>query len=209
MSKGGRRVLVIGGGVLLALVVLQCGGCFRYTYDRRTSIGAGTVVCEHRRCEFSLVTGMEGVWLPIPHTWDGVTAQDLELKSCVIPYGEYAEFHASPDGKTVLVEPGLHTKPCEFVDVATGRRTIVPEPPGIPKDHYLVYPFQFVRWTTDSRVVIAAVEGCDFGHASEGMRDYRELWELDAQTGQAHRVTRMEQPYPHKAWIDPPLATQP
>jgi len=195
----------------LALVVfIQCAGMQGWNYKREIPLATGARVVDHRRKVWGLILGIEGAYVPIPHHWDGSVGRELVLGSRSIPYGAYAEFHASPDGTTVLAENGLGSMPWELWDVASGARTEVPAP-EMPEQFDLTYPFQFVRWKKDSQAIIAAVMGtCSALGPGYTMMTYRELWEIDAHSGASHRVHRTTQVYSEQnprpdPSTDPPL----
>jgi hypothetical protein len=117
-------------------------------------------------------------------------------------------FHVSPDERYVVIEAWLHDKPMEVVSLGpdpTAVEVPVQKTQDPNDDHYYVYPFGFVRWNQDSRSFVVKVEGtCGREPGPGKLLAYRELWEIQPDTGEGKRISRQEQPWKEKlVWEEP------
>ena len=203
MSKTKRRMLAVTAGLLLIAIVAQLVGWHGIPYTHTVEITPRVVLREHHLRQWSLFIGIAdssgSVFLPIPYASDTIISTDLLMEGHgVRSYGPYADFYSSPDQRVILVEPGLHAKPFELLNVDTGAMVRVDVPPGVPQSHYFVYPFGFLRWSGDT--VIVEVTGT-YVKGPGRLLAYRELWEIDATTGGASHISREEQPWSeHLEW---------
>ncbi len=156
-----RRIVV---GLVLLYGLFFLSGGIRWPYSKRIPLSERVVLTEHHVFEihpwFGMADNNKSFFLPLPTAGKYVTNKTVDVAGRTIcSYGPYSDFHLSPNGRYVVVEPGLQAKPIEIVDTTTRSALVLAVPKGIPADHDAVYPFGFVRWADDSRSFSVEVTG--------------------------------------------------
>jgi hypothetical protein len=195
MSRLGRAILIF---VLVVATWITAFSIDRdWIVEKRLSPYLKVVERMHadRRAYFSMAESGRSVWLPFPTSSKSMTRQSLYRGDILLWEGTPREgnrrFHASPDAKHVMVERTLHNAPWEILDVDTRQSVQVPWPAEDVLGHDYIYPFAFARWSDDSRAIHAVVEGLVINREREFV-GYREVWEIDAGTGDSRRLRRCE-----------------
>jgi hypothetical protein len=106
-------------------------------------------------------------------------------------FGECSEIYLSPNERLLLIEPGLQMEPMFILDLDRQQRITVEEPAEVPEIHYGNCLFRFVRWSSDSSTFFMEA----MGTTTNPLLEYRELWEVDAQSGRAVKRARQEKPW--------------
>ncbi len=120
--------------------------------------------------------------------------------------GEFGEgFHVSPNERFVVIEHWLHAKPIVILKLDTSSvdkaKIVTVNAPRID-GHYYAYPFGFVKWDDDSKSFTVEVTGTYVKDSGQFLA-YRELWQVQADSGKAQRLRRQEQPRQEKLkWED-------
>lgn len=115
----------------------------------------------------------------------------------------YKDLFLSPGGEYVAAADWMHAKPIRIYSVAADKWVEVPVDKSSDEDsgHDYVYPFGFLRWDSD-RTLLVEVTGTYVKGPGQFLA-YRELWQVQADTGNATRIKRQEQPWQEKLkWTD-------
>jgi len=142
------------------------------------------------RHELCAYIGMEGVIWPVP--WYLVGEQERTVlvngRECLRSEGtELYCIHPSPAGEYILAVSWLQKQPMRVITTATVQSMdlVVPDSEKQFPGHYCIYPFTFLRWDSDSTFLVE-VTGLD--SSFQPMKDYRQVWRVDAKTGTRTRV---------------------
>jgi hypothetical protein len=199
-----RRIVV---GLVLLYGLFFLSGGIRWPYSKRIPLSERVVLTEHHVFAiypwFGMADNNKSFFLPLPTTGEYVNNKTVDVEGKTIcSYGPYSDFHLSPSGQRVVVEPGLEAKPIEILDTTTGATLVVAAPLGVPADHDFIYPFRFVRWADDGRSFAVQVTGTYVDKARD-LVAYQELWRIDAKNASASRERREEKPWQSgRKWND-------
>jgi hypothetical protein len=181
-------------------------------FEEKTSLSAHIELSERFVSSSYPFVGMaengKGFIFPMPITDKVRREQNLLLNGKSIfqinvdlqPSARYRKFFVSPDEKLVVLQDWLDVKSLEVLAVDSGK-TVTVESPEI-KGHDYMEPFHFLRWDKDSRAFVVEVTGT-YVNGSRQFLAYRELWQVDGESGKPSRLKRQEQPWAEKLkWED-------
>jgi len=183
-----RRWPWIVGGVVGLYFVWCIVTPIRWTSSNVQRFAGGVEIHTIALHELCAWWGIEGVIVPFPlyHVDDSYSRVIFRNGNEWFPVDGLTKVYPSPSGAYVAVQP-FSKDPIRIYKTVTGESIDVPvddddkEFPG----HYFEYPFRFLNWADDTGFLVE-VTGTDWN--LRDAHDYRQVWRIDAASGQRMRV---------------------